>query len=86
MRRIDIDDIDRAERMFTELAIPASRALPVIENWLTLAARHGADKPGLRALWSAGAKRWNIDMPTSSHMPLYMLPDGCLPTLLCWLF
>ena len=84
MRRFDIDDVDLAERMFRELGLPASRTLVVIEKWLTLAARHGADNPALRAEWFAGSKRWDIAEPGRS--PMYIPSNGCLPTLLCWLF
>jgi hypothetical protein len=86
MRKIDIDNVDLAGRMFHELGLPASRALAVIEKWLTLAARHGGNNPDLSAEWFAGSRRWDIDIRGRGRAPLYLPSSGCLPTLLCWLF
>jgi hypothetical protein len=86
MRALDIDDVDLAERMFSALGLSASRVLVVIEKWLTLAARAGADDAELRAAWFAGCKRWDIDRPGRGRAPMFLPCCGCLPTLLCWLF
>jgi hypothetical protein len=86
LRALDIDDVDLAEQVFRDLGVPASRARAVIEKWLTLAARHGANNPELRAEWFAGSKRWDIEVPGCGGAPMFLPSSGCLPTLLCWLF
>jgi hypothetical protein len=87
MRRFDIDNMELAEQKFSELGLSASRAVPVMTKWLTLAAKHGADDSLLRAEWWPHPKRWNIERADGiGRAPAYLPSPGCFPTLLCWLF
>jgi hypothetical protein len=87
MRSFNVDDMDALAGTFRELGLPGSRTQDIVKQWLTLAARHGADDRALYADWFSGSKRWSIERDDGvGRAPLFLLTPGCFPTLLCWLF
>jgi hypothetical protein len=99
LRRIDVNDVARAEAIFRRVGLNPADANPIIERWLSLAYRLGSqDRRAQGVNWHAGYRKWNFAIQVGVVAPMRGVkhaagvceddpfPRGWLPLLLSWLF